>query len=119
MTPRSGYTLLEVLVAFAVMAGVLAVLLPGQSAMLRQSGNSTHAILATDYAQSRLDRLGVSDPLAEGRTQETYRQWRIETLVNESMQADGLPKYFVVQIRILDAAQQVLAQMETVKVAER
>ena len=73
---RAGFSLLEVLIAFAVMAAVLGALLPGQAAMAARMGEAAECLLAADYALSRLDALGVAEPVpAEAETD--YRGWKI------------------------------------------
>ncbi|MFQ5955239.1 MAG: prepilin-type N-terminal cleavage/methylation domain-containing protein [Kiloniellales bacterium] len=64
---RAGFTLLEVLVAFAVLALVLAAafqLLGSGLGGSERAGRYTHALLA---AQSKLAEIGVSDRLRPGR----------------------------------------------------
>ena len=55
MPSRAGFSLLEVLIAFAVMAAVLGALAPGQAAMAARVGEAAERLLAADYALSRLD----------------------------------------------------------------
>ena len=55
MPSRAGFSLLEVLIAFAVMAAVLGALVPGQAAMAARTGEAAGRLLAADYALSRLD----------------------------------------------------------------
>lgn len=112
MTQRSGYTLLEVMVAFAIMTAVLAVILPGQSQVLRQSSNAEVAFLAADYAQSRLDRLGVSDLTIPNNLTETYRDWRVVWTTQPLSDFEG---YFAVTITVEDARGLPLATLKSVK----
>ncbi|MGB3317050.1 MAG: type II secretion system protein [Albidovulum sp.] len=77
----AGYSLLEVLVAFAIMSIVLATILPGQSRMLRAAARYEEKLMAEDYAISRLERLGLSDQITPGTTQDTYRDWTVITRV--------------------------------------
>ena len=57
MPSRAGFSLLEVLIAFAVMAAVLGALVPGQAAMAARTGEATGRLLAADYALSRAGAL--------------------------------------------------------------
>lgn len=116
MNSRSGYTLLEVLVAFAVMAGVLAVVLPGLSAQLRQAGMVQDRFLATSYSQSRLDQLGITEEMQAGRVNETYRGWDVEINISAVRGQSDLPEHYHVDIQIKDGAGRVVAGQETVKV---
>ena len=54
---RAGFSLLEVLIAFAVMAAVLGALVPGQAAMAARTGEAAGRLLAADYALSRAGAL--------------------------------------------------------------
>ena len=60
---RAGFSLLEVLIAFAVMAAVLGALVPGQAAMAARTGEAAERLLAADHALYRLDALGVAEPV--------------------------------------------------------
>ena len=73
----AGFSLLEVLIAFAVMAAVLGALFPGQAAMVARTGEAAERLLAADTALSHLDALGVAEPVpAEAETD--YRGWKID-----------------------------------------
>ena len=54
---RAGFSLLEVLIAFAVMAAVLGALLPGQAAMAARTGEAMERLPAADTALSRAGAL--------------------------------------------------------------
>lgn len=61
-----GFTLLEVVVAFALLAAALALLLgtlSGSVRQVRQAGDASRAAL---YAQTLLDQVGVGEVLAPG-----------------------------------------------------
>ncbi len=84
MNRRSGYSILEVLVAFAVMSLTLAVLVPGQTTLLARASGAAEQTLAYDLALSRLEEervLGRWQPL------EIYREWRIDTEVRDAANA--------------------------------
>ena len=81
-TAQRGFTLLEVMVAFVVLAATLGLLLGMLSRGLKQVTQSQGETEATLYAQSLLDELGTIEPLAAGvRTgnfeRERYR-WRLQ-----------------------------------------
>jgi general secretion pathway protein I len=61
-----GFSLLEVLVAFAILALTLGVLLNIFSGGLRNLGDGQHYTRAVLDAQSKLAEIGVSRPLAPG-----------------------------------------------------
>lgn len=74
MNRRAGYSILEVLIAFAVMSMTLAVLLPGQTQLLGRAATASERALAHDYALSRLEVahvLGSADPI------DRYDTWQI------------------------------------------
>lgn len=80
MTPRTGYSILEVLIAFAVMSMTLAVLLPGQTELLGRAGTAAEQALAHDLAVSRIEAVKLLGP---GAPSESYGNWEIEqTLIN-------------------------------------
>jgi type II secretory pathway pseudopilin PulG len=77
---RAGYSLLEVLVAFAILMMVLAAILPGKTKSLNRIVESEKAVLAQDYALSRLDRFIVADwPTARSTATltEVYLDWSV------------------------------------------
>jgi prepilin-type N-terminal cleavage/methylation domain-containing protein len=78
---RRGYSLFEVLVAFVILALVLAVLLPGQASLLRRAVSGPEAVLAQDYALSHLAHIGRDIPAAEGQDSEPYRDWTVQTAI--------------------------------------
>jgi general secretion pathway protein I len=63
---QRGYTLIEVIVAFALLAGALTLLLGTLSGALRQVRWSGDAGRAALHAQSLIDQLGVGAPLRPG-----------------------------------------------------
>jgi general secretion pathway protein I len=78
MTARAqrGYTLLEVLVAFTLLAiglGLLLAILSGGVHSIARSSQSTQASL---YAESLLDTLGADRRLQPGRSQGMFEQGR-------------------------------------------
>lgn len=84
MTPRSGYSVIEVLIAFAVMSMTLAVLLPGQLQLLARAGTAADRALAHDLTLSRLESMRV---LGNRDTLEAPEGWRVETVSVAVLQA--------------------------------
>jgi len=68
---QSGYTLIEVLVAFMILALALTVLLRIFSGGLRNVSVSSDYATATLIAESRLAAAGIDDPLRPGETSGT------------------------------------------------
>lgn len=64
---QSGFTILEVLVAFLVAALLLAVILSGFSTGLSSLARADRMSQAALVAQSRIAELGVVEPLQEGQ----------------------------------------------------
>ena len=74
----AGFTLLEVLVAFLILAGALGVLWPSFSSGLASLDQSAFHAVALAEARSQIDRLGSEVPLAEGElagVSETGLSW--------------------------------------------
>jgi general secretion pathway protein I len=63
---QRGYTLIEVIVAFALLAAALALLLGTLSGAARQVRGSADAGRAALYAQSLMSQVGVGEPLEPG-----------------------------------------------------
>ena len=115
---RAGFSLLEVLIAFAVMAAVLGALLPGQAAMAARTGEAAERLLAADYALSRLDALGVAEPvLASAET--TYRDWRI-AIASEPAILPAPPDWPLqrITVTVRTAGGTVLAEVSTLRAAD-
>lgn len=124
MSRRAGYSLLEVLVAFAILTMVLAVLLPGKTALLTRLPEKEERFLASDYALSRLARLeaeGFTSEVRPGEVREAYRGWQVVTQIEylpavpESSPAEALTgsQYVRLAVTILsDPAGKTLATAE-------
>lgn len=115
MSARAGYSLFEVLVAFAVMTAVLAVLLPGQSRLLGRAAGSEDRVLAKDVALSELDRIGLDLPLEPGEESRAYRNWTVTHRLSPLPPPDeGL----MILIEITDASDRLLAQVTATRITE-
>jgi general secretion pathway protein I len=79
---QRGFTLLEVIVAFAVLALALTLLLGTMSGAARQVRDSANSGGAALHAQSLLAQLGVGEPLGTGRDNGDFEdgryQWELE-----------------------------------------
>jgi general secretion pathway protein I len=76
MKRQRGYSLLEVIVAFALLAGALALLLGALSGAARQVGEADDAGRAALHARSLIDQLGIGTPLRPGRSQGAFEGGR-------------------------------------------
>ena len=79
--PRSqasqrGYSLLEVIIAFALLAAALALLLGTLSSSARQVRRSADAGTAALHARSLLDQVGVGAPLTAGEARGDWEDGR-------------------------------------------
>lgn len=71
---RAGSSLLEVIVAFALLAIALGTLLPAMSGLLSRSAIAERTWAATAFARSKLEEIGIAIPLREGVVRGTYRE---------------------------------------------
>lgn len=78
MKGNAGYSLLEVLIAFAIMSLVLSAVIPGQAKVLSRASDKDDAVLAYDYALSKIAAVGYDVPLEVGAVQSEYRDWLVE-----------------------------------------
>lgn len=92
MKGTQGYSLLEVLISFAILSLVLAVLLPSLSQNHERLVTASERALALDYAQSRMSALGVSRKVSVGEFEGIYAdRWAwSETIFPHSDGTDGL-----------------------------
>lgn len=115
----AGYSLIEVLIAFVIMASVLAVLLPSNTSLFVAIPRVQNRLLAQDYAQSRLATLGMSRPILAGTDQGGYREnwvWR-ETITLWSESTPDL-QLFEVSIKILLPDDTELVAITVLKAAQ-
>lgn len=79
---QSGFTLLEVIVAFALLALALSLLLGSLSGASRQVRDSADSSRATLHAQSLLAQLGAGEALQPGRRQGSFEgdryRWQLD-----------------------------------------
>ena len=85
-----GFTLIEVIIAFALLALALTLLLGSLSGAARQIRQADDSGRATLHAQSLLAQLGVGDPLRPGRQQGVLEQGRYRWVLDVSPFADPL-----------------------------
>lgn len=93
MHPQRGFTLIEVIVAFAVLALALAIVLGTLSNASRQVRWSEDAGRAALHAQSLLDDTGIAQALVTGRSEGTFEdgryRWTLEVAPWQAPAADG------------------------------
>ena len=109
-----GFTLLEVLVAFALLAMALTLLLGTLSGAARHVGEADRRTRAVLLAQSLMAGLGVEEPLQEGtregRWEEGDYRWTLQVEPYAEPRADAVsvpPSPAVGEPRLLDVQLQV------------
>lgn len=117
MTARAGYSVMEVLIAFTVMATVLAVLIPGQSSLLVGARQAEQSLLAMEYAASRLDQIGVSEPLEEGNA--VYRDWHVTWRIEPRQEIEDSLVVVELIVEVTDTMSgDLLASLSSLRLAE-
>ena len=108
---QRGYTLIEVLVAFAVLAGALTLLLGILTGASRQVRWADQAGRAALHAQSLLDQAGVGEPLQPGQREggfedDRYRwtltveHWRDPAVPPPAVLDPGAPRLMRLQLDV-------------------
>lgn len=89
---QSGFTLIEVIIAFALLALALTLLLGSLSGAARQIRTADDSGRATLHAQSLLAQLGVGEILQPGRKQGTFEQGRYRWTLEMTPYVDPLQR---------------------------
>ena len=123
---QRGFTLLEVLVAFAILGLALGTLLQTFAIGLRNTALSEEYTQATLYAESILAGLGVEEPLEEGgiggELDDKYA-WRGSVALYQEPEGPELdengvlPYHVVVQVFWADESTERSVSMETLRLA--
>lgn len=98
---QSGFSLLEVLVAFSILALSLGVLMQTFSSAIRNARVSAAYSQAADLAESVLARVGIDLPLDQGGQSDTEQgfRWTLEiapyTIADLAAPAQGIAAYQV------------------------
>ena len=125
-----GYTLVEVIIAFALLALALTLLLGTLSGASKQVRWADDAGRASLHAQSLIDQLGVGEPLAIGRKQGDFENgryrwqlevqpWRDPAQLPDQPQDLSAPVLMAVDLRVAwgEAANQQL-QVSTLRLVQ-
>lgn len=85
---QRGFTLIEAIAAFVLLATFLGVLMSALSTSMRQTVRAEQESLAAQWAQSKLDLVGIGEKLEEGETRDRFDddfRWemRVEEYVPE------------------------------------
>jgi general secretion pathway protein I len=108
---QRGYSLIEVIVAFALLALALTLLLGTLSGAARQVRWSSDAGRAALHAQSLLDQVGVGEPLAPGQRDGEFdggryrwtlstTRWTDPALPPERVVDPAAPELFELQLSV-------------------
>jgi len=105
---EKGFSLLEVLVAFSILAVALGVLLNIFGGGIRLAGVSDDTARAASLAQSRLAEVGVAEEVAEGETRGDFDErfhWVVRVqpyeVVDEAIDTENLPvQLYLVNVRV-------------------
>ncbi len=89
---QRGFTLIEVIIAFALLALALTLLLGSLSGAARQIRTANDSGRATLHAQSLLAQLGVGEILQPGRKQGTFEQGRYRWTLEVEPYVDPLKR---------------------------
>jgi general secretion pathway protein I len=88
--PDAGFTLLEVLIAFTLVAFVLAAVMQVYSGGMRMTGISEQRVVAAMLAQSKLAELSAKQPIVprvESGLSDTGYRWRADVTKYREMAA--------------------------------
>ena len=89
---QRGFTLIEVIIAFALLALALTLLLGSLSGAARQIRSADDSSRATLHAQSLLAQVGVGEILRPGQKQGTFEQGRYRWTLEVAPYVDPLKR---------------------------
>lgn len=116
MNKRAGYSLFEVLIAFAVMTMVLSVVLPRQAEFLERSTTSSQKAAAADIAYSRLSELGIARALSLGESTDGVGNWTLYQRIEPHIVMGSDIDLVEVAIEVTGRAGNVLFQTSEIRV---
>lgn len=126
MPAERGFSLLEIVVAFTLMALSLAVLMQAFGGGVRLMGNAERLAQAASLAQSQLARVGTEVPLAEGEYQGEWLAYRWQIKVAPFSLPPPLaehPRWQLFQIDVavnwVEASRQRAYRLTTVRVGNK
>ncbi|NVZ67939.1 type II secretion system minor pseudopilin GspI [Pseudomonas costantinii] len=115
---EQGFTLIEVLVALAIIAVAMAAAVRVAGLMTQSNGLLRDKSMALLAAQSRLAELQLGGPISSGKKTFECDQGRLKLRCEQTINADG--RLFQVKVQVLDASREAppLARLETQVMAE-
>jgi general secretion pathway protein I len=117
---EAGFTLVEVVVAFAIAAVVLGALYTLMAGALRGEGGAAARDQALAVARAHLEAIGIEQPLAAGETTGVYPNgvpWRLAIEPVETPSYRG--QAFRIVLEPLSATGKPLARLETFRLVPR
>ncbi len=124
MNKNKGFSLLEILVAFTIMAISLGIVLKIFSSGVNTAVISEDYIIATQIAESLMAKTGVEEPLAVGQSSGTDNdkyQWlvKVENYTNPESEEDAEIELMTVQVTVKwgDEQNARTVELNTVKVS--
>lgn len=115
MTSKSGYSLLEVLVAFTIMTLVLTAIMPGQGRMAVRARYISEEYIAHDFALSRLAMIGRARPIIYGEHRSQYGAWFVLERVERKFLDVGHQQLLSISVEIRDPADRVIASESDIR----
>jgi len=112
----AGFTLVEVIVAFAIVTMVLAALYFSIAGAYRGYAHAQVREQALALARAHLDMIGLEEPLQPGESTGTYETGVVWRLAIESVKTETHKgRAFRIQLEALDHGGQPLLRLETFK----
>ena len=115
---NAGYSLVEVLVAFAIMASVLTILIPGQTALIRQSNDVGSKLTAQEIALSHLARIGTEVPLDIGAYETQIGSFRLKHHVNQMQFSETDLDQLEIIVTVESSAGRELTRLREIRVLQ-
>ncbi len=101
---NQGFSLLEILVAFTIMAISLSIVLKIFSSGVNTAVISEDYIVATQIAESLMAKTGIEEPLISGQTsgvEDDKYQWQVRIENTDNPEVDGSDvELMVVQVQV-------------------
>ena len=118
---RRGFTLLEALVAMAILGLVLAAALPLMAGGLRRQADAPKVVLALAQAENLLAGAGVATPLVVGRRQGVFQglDWQLTVAPVPAMHNEARLAAFRVTAEVAHPRGAARVRLSTIKLQPR
>jgi general secretion pathway protein I len=101
--PRTGFTMLEVLVAMVIIGVVLLAALRGAISLSNSARDARYKLLAVLTAENRLQELRLLGPLTVGVNHQDCEQGGLHFICEQSVEPTPNPFFRRVQVRVLSS----------------